>query len=150
MATVTHATKTKTAAKAVKAPAVKKAGKAKAAPAPLRGVHYTITNRPSSGVILFAYTEAALNLLGMYDGVSVEKAKLAKVMGLTAIGYHVNKGTLQRDEDGRYSLTSQGVAFFQERATRAQAAHIDMFTTMMQTGTIAGAVYKNDDQVIAI
>lgn len=145
------ATKAPAKAKAAK-PATKKpakAAKAVVAPAP-QGVAYTITNRPSSGVLLFAYTESALRLLGMYDGEAQEKAKLSKVMGATAISYHVNKGTMVRRDDGKYELTSAGVAFFEERATRAQEKHVEMFTTMMTTGDIVGDTYKNNDQVIKI
>lgn len=164
MATTTQAQEVKKAAKrapkAAAAPAVKpakaKAAKAvkkptaKAKPAAPKGIAYTITNRPSSGVLLFAYTQAALSLLDMYNGAAVEKAMMAKVMGLTAISYHVGKGTMQRGDDGKYSLTAQGIAFFTERATRAQSAHVAMFSTMMQTGDIVGAVYKNNDQVLKI
>jgi hypothetical protein len=137
------------AAKPAKAKASAKKPTAKAK-APAKGVSYTIANRPSSGVLLFAYTQAMLNLLDMYNGAEVEKATLAKIMGQTAIAYHTTKGTMARLDNGRYTLTSVGVAFFSERATRAQSAHIEMFTTMARTGDIVGDIYKNNDQVMKI
>ena len=151
MATVTHATKPavkKAAAKpAVKAaPVAKKAAKAKAP----KGIKVSVVNRPGSGTLLFAYTEAALQLLGMYDGAAVEKQLLAKVMGLTAISYHTAKGTLVRGDDGRYSLTRAGLAFFTERKAKAAAADIKGWVSVLSTGKADGTIVKNPDMLVAI
>ena len=156
MATVTHATKPavkKAAAKpAVKAaaPAVKKAAKKAAKAKAPKGIKVSVVNRPGSGVLLFAYTEAALQLLGMYDGAAVEKQLLAKVMGLTAISYHTAKGTLARGDDGRYSLTRAGLAFFTERKAKAAAADIKGWVSVLSTGKADGTIVKNPDMLVAI
>jgi hypothetical protein len=164
MATTTHAQATKPAKKAAAkkaaapktaaaktAPAKKAAKKAAAPKAIVRPtIAYTITNRPSSGVVLFAYTEAALELLGMQEGVAVPASTIKKVMGATALRYHLDKQTFAQDDSGKVTLTNAGKAFFAERKVKAQADHVELFKNMMITGTIAGDLYKNDDQVVAI
>ena len=151
-AQVIHATKpatkkaAKVATKPAAKPATKKATKAKAP----KGVKVMVVNRPGSGVLLFAYSEAALQLLGMYDGAAVEKQMLAKVMGLTAISYHTAKGTLVRGDDGRYSLTRAGVAFFTERKAKAAAADIKGWLSVLSTGKADGTIVKNPDMLVAI
>jgi len=163
MSNVTHATKPakKAAAKkaaapktaaAKTAPAKKAASKKAAAPKAIvrPTIAYTITNRPSSGVVLFAYTEAALELLGMQEGIAVPASTIKKVMGATALRYHLDKQTFAQDDSGKVTLTNAGKAFFAERKVKAQADHVELFKTMMITGTIAGDLYKNDDQVVAI
>lgn len=156
MATVIHATKPATKKAAAKAaapkakaaakPVAKKAVKAKAP----KGVRCSVVNRPGSGLLLFAYTEAALQLLGMHKGATIEKATLIKVMGQTAISYHTTKGTLARGDDGRYSLTVAGKAFFAERATKAADADIAAWLTVLSTGKVDGRVAKNQDMLIAM
>lgn len=131
---------------AAKKPAVKAAPKAKAP----KGIKCMVANRPGSGVLLFAYTEAALQLLGMYDGAEVEKATLAKVMGQTAISYHTAKATLVRLDNGRYALTKAGKAFFAERACKAIAADLKGWTKVLSTGKADGVVVKNPDMLTAI
>jgi hypothetical protein len=165
MSNVTHATKPAKGKSAAKKPAAPKTAAAKTAPAKGKGaskkpsapkavvrpsIGFTITNRPSSGVVLFAYTEAALDLLGMHDGVAVPASTIKKIMGATALRYHLDKQTFAQDDSGKVTLTGAGKAFFAERKVRAQADHVEMFKTMMVSGTIAGALYKNDDQVVAI
>lgn len=141
------AAKAKPATKAASAP--RKAAKAKAPAAP-QGVRCMVANRPGSGVLLFAYTEAAIQLLGMYDGAEVEKAMLAKVMGQTAINYHVAKATLKRQDNGRYVLTVAGKAFFKERATRAVSTDLAGWLSVLSTGEADGNVVKNPDMLTAI
>jgi len=157
-AQVIHAEATKPAKKAAAKPVAKAAttkkpaAKAKVAPkakAP-KGIKCMVANRPGSGVLLFAYTEAALQLLGMYEGAEVEKAVLAKVMGLTAISYHTAKATLVRLDNGRYALTKAGKAFFAERATKAIAADLKGWTKVLSTGKADGVVVKNPDMLTAI
>jgi hypothetical protein len=146
------------AAKAAK-PATKPAKKASGkkpqaekpqAPAAPKGVKCMVANRPGSGVLLFAYTEAVLQLLDMYAGAEIEKATLSKIMGATAIQYHTNKCTLARLDNGRYILTSAGKAFFAERAGRAVAADVAAWIQVLSTGQIDGVVAKNQDMLTAI
>ena len=144
MTTATHAQVTKPAKKA----AAKKPAAPKAIVRPT--IAYTITNRPSSGVVLFAYTEAALELLGMQEGIAVPASTIKKVMGATALRYHLDKQTFAQDDSGKVTLTVAGKAFFADRKVKAQADHVELFKNMMITGTIAGDLYKNDDQVVAI
>lgn len=141
------------AAAAAKKPAKKAPAKKPAAPevkAPA-GVRCMVANRPGSGVLLFAYTEAALRLLGMYDGAEVEKATLSKVMGPTAIQYHTTtKASMTRLDNGRYILTVAGKAFFAERAGRAAQADIEGWISVLSTGQADGLVVKNQDMLTAI
>jgi hypothetical protein len=141
----------KAAKPAAKKPAAKKAAKeAPAAPAP-KGVRCMNANRPGSGVLLFAYTEAVLRLLGMYEGAEIEKTLLMKVMGLTAIGYHTTqKANMQRLDNGRYILTACGKAFFAERAGRAVAADVDGWIEVLSTGQADGRLVKNQALLTAI
>jgi hypothetical protein len=137
---------------AAKKPAAKKPAKEKAAaPAAPKGVRCMNANRPGSGVLLFAYTEAVLRLLGMYDGAEIEKNLLMKVMGLTAIGYHTTqKANMQRLDNGRYVLTACGKAFFAERAGRAVAADVEGWIEVMSTGQADGRLVKNQALLTAI
>lgn len=153
MANVTHATKPaakKAAAPKAKAaakPAVKKATRAKAP----KGVKVQVVNRPGSGVLLFAYTEAALQLLGMYKGAEVEKHMLMRVMGLTAIAYHTTqKSNMVRLDNGKYILTDAGKAFFTERKGKAAEADIQGWMTVLSTGVADGVVVKNQAMLVAI
>ena len=133
-----------------KKPAAKKATKPAAPKAP-HGVRCMVANRPGSGVLLFAYTEAVLRLLGMYEGAEVEKSMLAKVMGNTAISYHTTaKINMARLENGRYILTASGKAFFAERAIRANAADVEGWISVLSTGQADGVVVKNPDMLTAI
>lgn len=172
MATATHAQETKVTGKkatATKAPAkpVKKASakaaaakpapkaprkaKAKAPAAPVRPeVRFTICNRPSSGVILFAYTQAALDLLGMLEGVAVPARKITQVMGATALRYHLDKQTFAKNDSGDIVLTPAGVAFFAERNTKAAPDHIEAFKRMMIEGVEDGVINKNAQQVVEL
>lgn len=140
-------------AKAATKPAKKPAAKKPSAPkvkAPV-GVRCMVANRPGSGVLLFAYTEAALRLLGMYEGAEVEKVMLMRVMGNTAIQYHTTaKINLVRLDNGRYVLTASGKAFFAERATRAAQADIDAWVSVLSTGQADGHAVKNQDMLTAI
>lgn len=139
----------KAAKPATKKPAAKKA--AATAPKAPHGVRCMVANRPGSGVLLFAYTEAVLRLLGMYEGAEVEKAMLAKVMGQTAITYHTTaKINMQRLDNGRYILTASGKAFFAERAARAVQADIEGWLSVLSTGQADGVVVKNPDMLTAI
>lgn len=137
-----------TAKKPAKAPSKPRAPKAPAAPT---GVNVQVANRPGSGVALFAYTEAVLNALGMYDGKGVEKAKLLRVMGQTAITYHTaQKASMVRGDDGLYRLTVAGVAFFKERSAKASAADVQAWLYVLATGRADGVVCKNQDMLSAI
>lgn len=130
-------------------PAVKKAAK-KPAKAPVT-VTVQVANRPGSGVALFAYTEAVLNLLGMYDGKGVEKAKLLRVMGQTAITYHtMQKASMVRGDDGLYRLTVAGQAFFKERSAKASQADVQAWIYVLETGRADGVVCKNQDMLSPI
>lgn len=145
---VKAATAKKPAKAATKAPSKPRAPKAPAAPT---GVNVQVANRPGSGVALFAYTEAVLNALGMYDGKGVEKAKLLRVMGQTAITYHTaQKASMVRGDDGLYRLTVAGVAFFKERSAKASAADVQAWLYVLATGRADGVVCKNQDMLSAI
>lgn len=144
----------KPAVKAATKPATKKPAAKKQAPVAPKaphGVRCMVANRPGSGVLLFAYTEAVLRLLGMYEGAEVEKAMLAKVMGQTAISYHTTaKINMKRLENGRYILTASGKAFFAERAVRANSADVEGWISVLSTGQADGVVVKNPDMLTAI
>jgi len=173
MATVTHAQETKvtakkaaatkaaakpakkaTAKKAEAKPAATKAprkAKAKAAPVEAKPViGFTICNRPSSGVILFAYTQAALELLGMLEGEAVPSAKITAVMGATALRYHLAKQTFAKNDSGDIVLTNAGVHFFAERNQKAAKDHVEAFRRMMVEGVEDGVINKNANQVVAL
>lgn len=130
--------------------AAKKGGKKAPAVVATPVIGFTITNRPASGVILFAYTEAALQLLGMYDGKAIHPSMIKKVMGETAIRYHLGKGTFEKDDSGKLCLTTAGKAFFAERNLKAQEEHVAAFRNMMITGEQDGIINKNTLQVIKV
>lgn len=87
--------------------------------------------RPRGGSALFAHTAAALELFGMDKGASIPKARLATVLGDTAVKHHLNTtGFLAQDEHG-VTVSDLGKDAFLLRHVdpEEKAAFIEILTT---------------------
>lgn len=140
--------KAQAAAKAKK-PAAKPAS---SKPAALAIKHRIVSNRPSSGPLLWAHTAAWLELSGMTAGKAFSKRDAIHVAGATAINYHLTKGTFEQVGD-KIKLTAGGKHHFR---TMADDGKIDpdqkaAFVALMKTGRTQAAVsIKNAAQIGAM
>jgi hypothetical protein len=110
------------------------------------GVKFQVTiGRPSSGRPLYGYTEAVLQLLGMYNGKHATREQLNKIMGSTAVGYHLTKTcTFEMTENG-ITLSEHGKLFFGTRRETKMLDEQDVkdWTGIMTTGQPDGRLIKN-------
>lgn len=88
--------------------------------------------RPGAGRLLFAYTQAWLDVSGLSKGKTIARADLVKVAGQTAIAYHTGRTGTLADNKGQISLTDSGAAFFKARGVDQKA--VDAFSTVLRTG----------------
>lgn len=147
-----------TPAKAAKAPAVKSAKptkatkKATAQKVSATAAKYFIHQgtRPASGKLLQAHTEAALQFFGMYDGAQVAKKELVKVMGATAVAYHLGNATRNMiDTEGKISLTAIGRGTFTARQAGLDEKATAAYLSILKTGKADGNYVKNQDLIFA-
>jgi len=139
-----------TAAKPKAAPKAK-AGKAtKGAPKAPAGLNFTLMNRPSSGALLFAFTDAVLTESGLAKGAAVAKAALIKAMGATAVRYHADKGTFVSDDKGGIKLSAGGHAFFALRQGKFDPAVSAAYSVLITSGVADPLVCKNKDLIAKI
>lgn len=120
----------KTAKTAGKPAAVKPAAK----PAALAPLGFAVRDgyRPGAGRLLFAYTQAWLDVSGLTAGKTIARADLVKVAGQTAVAYHTGRTGTLSDNKGAISLTDSGAAFFKARGADQKA--VDAFSTVLRTG----------------
>lgn len=119
------------------------------------GVKFTLSTaaRPTAGRTLRAYTEAALQLLGMYDGKAHDRATLVNIIGATAIAYHTKAtNAFTTTQDGIILTPGYGSDFFKVRAEMKEFDEQDVkdFTTIMTTGKADGRLVKNPAFIKAI
>lgn len=90
-------------------------------------------SRPSAGGMLFAYTEAWLELSGLKAGGAIPCAMVKAIAGNTALTYHKNNQNLELSSAG-VTLTPKGKAFFAARIVETK--HVEGFSAVMTTGKI--------------
>lgn len=109
--------------------------------APLKLTHYLAGGRPNAGNALFAHTAAVFELMGMTRGAKVPRATLSKIMGETAVKYHLNTTRVFDWDDKGISLHDFGRLFFSSRKIdpELKAAFIEV----LSTGKTNDKVMKN-------
>lgn len=120
-----------------KATPAKKAGAAtKGAPkAAKSAIGYTLMQRPSSGGKLYAFTDAVLRLTGMSKGKAVNKALLTKIIGATAVRYHLAATmAFTTNDKGDIILSAGGKEFFATRAGKFSADDSTAYESILTTG----------------
>lgn len=128
-----------------------KTGKAtKGAPKAPVGLNFTLMNRPSSGALLFAFTDAVLTESGLAKGAAIAKAALVKAMGATAVRYHADKGTFVSDDKGAIKLSAGGHAFFALRQGKFDPAVSAAYSVLITSGVADPLVCKNKDLIAKI
>jgi hypothetical protein len=141
--------------------AAKAAAKDKAAPASAVvtaaktiGVKYSLTAaRPAAGRALYAFTEAVLQLLKMYDGAAVDRKTLTAIVGDRAVAYHLTKTFA-------FTLTDKGIAlngdfgadWFKQRVNDKAFDPQDFedFKVILTTGKADNRLVKNANFIKAI
>ena len=122
-----------------KAPAVKVSAKALA-------IKYQLgAARPNAGRKLFAFTEAVLQLLGLYDGQRINRDTLTEIVGATAVSYHTrNKPNMDDAKDG-LGLTTHGEAFFKQRTIDGlyDLQDVEDYKAIMTGGQADNRLVKN-------
>lgn len=101
-----------------------------------------ITGRPTVGAKLWAFTQAWMELAGLMDGKSVERADAVAVAGTTAINFHLKEGRFAEDE-GRIRVTAGGLIHFKARASKVSRADVQTWQDILTTG-------KPDGRLIAV
>jgi hypothetical protein len=139
-------TRSKAAPKGEKTPAKgKEAPKAKApakATASGKGALYFISaNRPASGGLLYAHTEAFLRIYSMHKNGGAPLATARRVMGDTAINYHVSNGRFEK-RDGKVYMTESGKIQFSSRLGSIDEEAVKAFMGVMITGKPDGSYVK--------
>jgi len=132
----------KSAAKAAPAkPAAKQAQASKVKPSQAAAYSILPQMRPKAGRTLKAHTEAAFRLLGLgKKGAKVQRAILSRVIGDTAISYHVKNGSFESPEQGVITMTDMGREAFKARVEGLDAELIAEFLTLFQTGKVGEKV----------
>jgi hypothetical protein len=88
--------------------------------------------------LLFAYTQAWLDVSGLSAGKTVARADIVRVAGQTAVSYHVNRTGTLAESKGQITLTDSGKAFFAARGADAKA--VEAFSTVLRTGCLDDTV----------
>lgn len=114
----------------------KKGAATKAAPkAAKSAIAFTMMMRPASGSKLYAFTDAVLRLSGLAKGKAVNKARLAKIIGDTAVRYHINNTqAFKLDDKGDVVLSAGGKEFFAMRAGKFSADDSLAYESILTTG----------------
>ncbi|UVN14005.1 alginate regulatory protein [Pseudomonas phage vB_PaeS_FBPa45] len=138
--------KAKTAAS--KGAAKPRAAKAKAATTAAFFIHPQF--RPVAGARLAAHTEAVLQYFGLYgEGVKVSRRELARVMGDTAVGYHLNKTRNFEESDKMISLSKVGRIAFGARQGNVRDEERDAFLAIFRTGKANEIAHIPQDLILA-
>lgn len=143
---VKQTTKAAATAKAAAKPAAKKVAKTVAstkAPAEIAIKHRMVAGRASAGPVLWAHTAAWLDLSGMLKGKQFSKKAAIAVAGATAVNYHIGKGTFEQVGD-KIVLTVGGKAHFKLMQAKIDAAQVEAFKVMMQTGKKTAVIRSAD------
>lgn len=114
-------------------------------------VKYIFTGaRPTAGRALFAYTEALLQLLGMYKGGAADRKALTDLMGSTAVAYHIKNGNLNKTTKG-IELSVDGINAFKARAVEGKfdPKDVEGFTAILTTGQADNRLVKNQGMIKA-
>jgi hypothetical protein len=127
--------------------------------APILAIKFDITcARPVAGRRLYAFTEAVLQLLGMYEGKRYPRAVLTKIMGATAIAYHTrNTCAIDSDASGDgYGLSTHGKENFfpmRKELGEVDADMVKKYQAILTTGKADsgdGALVPNQSVIKAL
>jgi hypothetical protein len=134
----------------VEAPAKKAGAATKAKPKAAKAtnpVAFTLMKGPSSGGLLYAFTDAVLRVTGLYDGKSIDKATLTKIVKATAVRYHLTSTmAFELDAKGNVRLSKGGKAFFAERAGKFSKDDSAKYESILLTGK-PNDLCKNKDMI---
>lgn len=132
----------------IEAPAQAPAQASKQAPK-LKLTHCILQGfRPASGAKLFAHTAAFLQLSGMSESKPVARALVARVMGQTAVKYHIDRGNFHHAQEGVF-LTVIGTEYLKKmRAVDPELRAA--FVEVLSTGKPNDKVCKNPIGIKAI
>lgn len=134
----------KAVSKAVSKPVIKAAQVTTPVSIPFR-----ITNRPTAGGTLFAFTQAWFELSGFINGASLTKADIAKYAGKSVVPHHAHEGRFQVTGTA-VKLTESGLDYFSKRMfdSRYNPADTDAYKDIMMTGAPDGKLVKNKECII--
>lgn len=123
-----------------------------AAPAAAKPVmQYAVVDfaRPKAGTLLFAYTQAVIELLGL-EKKAVDKIALRKAWGETAVIYHSRNENLEGNDNGALKLSAKGRAFFEARMTENAVSRelVEAYIACMTTGVTNDAVNVRTAQAL--
>lgn len=118
-------------------------------------VKYQISTaaRPAAGRQLKAYTEAVLQLLGMYKGKAYDRATLNTIMGSTAVNYHTTRTlAITATNDGLMLTPGFGSDFFAMRAelNEFDPKDVEDYKAILTTGKADNRLVKNQAFLKAI
>lgn len=134
----------KPAAKDAAKPAAKgekKAPAKKATPSGKGALYFISANRPASGALLHAHTEAFFQLYGMHKAGGAPLSTARVVLGATAINYHVGAQRFEK-RDGKLYMTEAGKIQFGGRMGGIDENAVKAFMSVMTTGKADGTFVK--------
>ena len=110
---------------------------------------FIAANRPASGALLHAHTEAFFTIYGMHKGKGAPVSIARAVMGATALNYHKGNGRFEV-RDGQVFMTEAGKIQFGARVPSIDAAAVAAFVSVMTTGKPDGQYVKAAGAIAAI
>lgn len=139
----------KDAAKPAGKDAAKPAGKAgdkkapakKATPSGKGALYFISANRPASGALLHAHTEAFFRIYGMHKAGGAPLSTARVVLGATAINYHVGAQRFEK-RDGKLYMTEAGKIQFGGRLGGIDENAVKAFMSVMTSGKPDGTFVK--------
>ncbi len=114
--------------------------------------HVIAIGRPVAGRLLAAHTEAVLELLGMYNGKSVPRETLVKIIGTRAVSYHLTQQcTFEMNDDG-ITLSGFGQGFFgvRKHTNMFDPQDVAGYKAILTTGKADDRLIKNQAHIKAI
>lgn len=124
------------------APKGKGASKPAAAkPSGKQALYFISANRPASGALLHAHTEAFFRIYDMHKKGGAPLSTARAVMGATAINYHVSNARFEK-RDGRLYMTEAGKLQFGSRIGGIDEEAVKAFMAVMTGGKADGQYVK--------
>ena len=131
-------------------PAAKASNQPKTAKPAARVFRYGIAvNRPATGRLLHAFTQAWLEMAGLDKGKAISRKEVEQVAGYTAVAYHLKNQRMQ-EKDGKISLTAAGKLFFKERAATVDTEQVNAMKSILRTGKPDGTIVKNAAAIVTL
>lgn len=118
----------------------------------LQGLNFYVSVRPEDiNSILFAFTQAWLELTNVMNGAAVNKKALEQVIGTSAVSYHKRKGNFEQD-GYNLVLTAKGLNHFSYRimAGKVQEKDVDAWKQILGQGKPDGNIIKSPAVIFPI